>query len=135
MSTGKAALLAALVLKQETIEVNGATFIISEIGATDYIRLWTDKNNQDASGEIDMAKFTPALIACAVVDESGQRVFDNNDIPALERAAYGPLLKIAEVAKRLNGLTGEETKNSDAETIGSLPIDSACSSESATQTI
>jgi hypothetical protein len=130
----KSALLAALALKTEPVVVNGVTFIVSEIGASDYIRIWTDKNFQDAAGNIDMSKFTPALIACAVVDEDGNRVFSDSDVVELSRASYSGSLKIAAVAKRLNGVEGEEIKNSEAGPTDSLPIDSACSSDSDTPT-
>src|ERR1035437_2707765 len=104
-------------LKTEVVELKNGTAIVSQIGAGDYITLWSDPKNQkkDEEGKdvIDMARFTPALIAYSVVDEAGNRLFTEADIDRLAKFAQEPFLKLAEVARRLNGLTGEEAKNSD----------------------
>lgn len=117
MAMNRENLLGAMKLKTEEIEIDGETVIVSEIGSGDYIKLWSDPKNQkkDEEGKdiIDMSRFTPALISYSVVDESGNRVFTDDDIDTLARSAQGPFMKIAEVARRLNGLTGEEAKNSD----------------------
>jgi hypothetical protein len=112
-------------LKTEVVEIEGGEVIVSEIGAADYIKLWSDPKNQKDTGEkvlkdgkeepvlvIDMSKFTPALIAYSVVDEAGNRLFSDADVDAVARSAQGIFLKIAEAARRINGLSGEEQKNS-----------------------
>ena len=95
------------------------------VGLKNYIKLWTDPRNQKVVGnelvngvevpktEVDMARFTPALISYTVTDEAGNRIFSDDDIDILSRSAQGPFLKLAEVARRLNGLSGEEVKNSE----------------------
>lgn len=133
MVLDKSALLSALKLKTEEVEIDGGTVIVSEIGAADYIKLWTDPSNQ-TDGEIDMVKFTPALLACTIVDQDGKRIFSNDDISELSRSAHAPFLKIAEAAKRLNGLSGSEIKNSESSQSDSLYIDSACNSDIGTLT-
>lgn len=105
------ALLAAMELKREEVEIAGGTVLVSEIGATDLINLYTREDLLDGEKKIDMAKFTPALVAYAVVDEQGTRIFSDADIPALEKASPAVFTKLSEAAKRLNGLTGEEQKN------------------------
>ena len=128
MVLDKSAILSALKLKTEEIEINGGSIIVSEIGAADYIKLWTDPANQ-TDGEIDMVKFTPALLAYTIVDENGSRIFSDDDIKELSRSAHAPFLKIAEAAKRLNGLIGDESKNSDSSQSESSSTDSACISD------
>lgn len=113
MSMNKAELLNELRLKTELVKLDdGKEVIVSEVGAADYIKLWTNHNYQ-TDGNIDMAKFTPALLAYSIVDEQNQCVFTDEDIPSLARAAQGPFMKIAEAARRLNGLAGNEAKNSE----------------------
>lgn len=104
-------------LKTEVVTLKNGDAIVSQIGAGDYITLWSDPKNQkkdvDGKDVIDMARFTPALIAYSVVDEAGNRLFTEADIDKLAKFAQEPFLKLAEVARRLNGFTGEEVKNSE----------------------
>jgi hypothetical protein len=111
MTLDRDALLKTMELKKETIEIEGGEAIISEIGASDLIDLYTRKELHDDDGNIIMAKFTPALVAMSVVDESGERLFLDADIPLLEKSAASQFSKLAQVARRLNGLVGDETKN------------------------
>lgn len=120
----KSAILAANSLKTETIEANGVEIIVSEIGAFDLIRI--SQECQDADGELDMQRFSLAMAACSVVDESGNQVFTLEEIGKITRTT---LMRIIEVARRLNGVSGEEVKNSEAGQNDSLLSVSACSSE------
>ena len=104
-------LLKTLELKKETVVLDGGDVIVSEVCAADMMDLYTRKDLQNEAGDITMAKFTPALIAMAVVDEEGKRIFDDSDIPLLEKAAALQFSKLAAVARRLNGLAGDEVKN------------------------
>jgi len=126
MALDRTALLKAMQLKTETVEIEGGEVIVSEIGAADYIKLWSDPKNQKATGEkvikdgkeedvmvIDMSKFTPALIAYSVVDEAGERLFTDEDVAVLGRSSQGIFLKLAEKARKMNGLSGNESKNSE----------------------
>ena len=107
---------------------SGKTVIVSEIGGADYIKLWSDPANQKESGKIliaedgtekpelvvDMSRFTPSLLAYSLVNDNGERLFTDEDIPTLSRLANVPFLKVSEVARKINGLAGEEAKNSKA---------------------
>ena len=104
-------------LKTEVVTLKNGDAIVSQIGGADYIALWSDPKNQkkDENGKdvIDMARFTPALISYSVVDEAGNRLFTEADIEKLARFNSDVFLKLADPARRLNGLSGEEEKNSD----------------------
>ena len=112
MALDRTALLKAMHLKTETVEIEGGEVIVSEIGAADYIKLWSDPKNQKATGEkvikdgkeedvmvIDMSKFTPALIAYSVVDEAGERLFTDEDVAVLGRSSQGIFLKLPSLRK------------------------------------
>lgn len=111
MILNKEELLGKMAPKKETVEIEGGEVIVSEIGATALIELYTRKELQDSEGNWIMSKFTPALVALCVVDDAGNRIFADEDIPQLERAAASQFSKIAQVARRLNGLAGDEVKN------------------------
>lgn len=117
-------ILEAMTLKTERVPLGDGEVIVSEIGGSDYIALWSDPNNQkvnetlmDKDGkpvtEVDMTKFTPALIVKCVVDEAGNRIFADSDVDLIAKGARGPFMAIAESARKLNGMSGEAEKNSD----------------------
>jgi len=111
MPLNKAEILNEMRLKTELVEISkGKEVIVSEIGAADYIKLWTSTSG-DKDGHVDMAEFSPKLVAFCVVDEKGERIFSEDDIPALIRSSNKVFEKLAEVARRLNGISGEEAKN------------------------
>lgn len=111
MFLNRADLLKTLEPKKETVEIDGGDVIITEIGASDLIGLYSNEDFLNESGSLIMNKFTPALVAKCVVDEAGNRIFSDSDIPLLEKASATQFAKIAAVARRLNGLAGTETKN------------------------
>lgn len=116
-------------LKTEVVTLDsGKEVIVSELSATDYAKIWEiegviGEKTVTANGEdgvtVDMNLFTPILLAFAIVDDEGNRVFGDEDIPKLARSASGPFLKIAAVAKRINGLTGDEGNGSEPTQNGS----------------
>lgn len=112
MAMNKAELLNELRLKTELVKLDdGKDVIVSEVGAADYIKLWTNPDYQNGN-TVDMAKLMPAMVAYSVVDDQGQRVFADEDIPAIARSAQGPFMKISDAVRRVNGMVGDEAKNS-----------------------
>lgn len=116
MILDKSGILSAMKLKTETVPFGDGEVIVSEIAAMDYIKLWTESSvetgEKDNEGnpitKIDMSKFTPALLAYSIVDEKGNRLFDDAECSLISRSSHEPFLKLAEVAKRMNGLIGDE---------------------------
>lgn len=119
-------LLETMKLKTEEVELDGGKVIVSELSGPDYIKLYSDPANQKATGRItkvngkdepemtiEMGRFQAALIVYGVVDTDGKRIFKDEDIDLVARGSQGPFLKLAEVARKLNGFNGEEVKNSD----------------------
>lgn len=122
----KAELLNEMRLKTEIVELDGGEVMVSEIGAADYIRLWSENQLAGATdGSIDMAKFTPALVALSVVDDKGNRIFSDDDVALLSRSSHGPFLKLAAAARKVNGLTGDAVKNSEPSPADSSVSESA----------
>lgn len=116
------------ILKTEVVTLpSGKQVIMSGLSGPDYMKLYTDPANQKETGEfeikdgkkesikvLEMGRFQACLIAYGAVNEAGERLFTDEDIPKLVRFAEGPFLKLAEVGRKLNGFGSEEAiKNSD----------------------
>lgn len=104
-------LLKVIEPKQETVGIGGGQVVVRELRATELQDLFKQDGIKGEGDEIIMAKFTPALIAMCVVDENGDRVFSDDDIPILENGGATVITQLAVVARRLNGMAGDEAKN------------------------
>lgn len=113
--TDKKAFFEMAKLKTETVKFgDGNEVIVSELGALDFVDIWNNPDFEADNKEgVDLQKLIPALIVMAVVDEAGARVFSDEDIYELARINRHVYLKIAGVARDLNGL-GVAVKNSEA---------------------
>ena len=70
------------------------------------------------NANVNLANLRAKLVARSIVDESGDRIFEDADIAALGRKSASALNRVYEVAQRLSGITQEDvdelTKNSEA---------------------
>lgn len=60
--------------------------------------------------EMDMSEFRVRLVAKAIVDAEGKRLFSDRDVRALGMKSAVALNRIYEVAERLSGLTSEDVE-------------------------
>lgn len=124
-------------LKTEKVLLKGGEVIMSGVSGPDYIKLYTDPANQKETGEkilengkevpvtsIEMGRFQACLIAYGAVDEAGNRLFSDEDIPRIQRFNQDTFLKLAETARKLNGFGEELVKNSESDQIESPFSDS-----------
>jgi hypothetical protein len=116
----RAAILAASDLPRETVSV-------PEWGGDVLVQGLTAKERDDFEISLSVGKgkdrqdnfrnLRARLVARAVVDESGARLFGDADIAALGSKSASVLQRLFEVAQRLSGFTSadvdELTKNSD----------------------
>lgn len=121
MILNKKQLLTELALKTAKVALGKGEVIVSEIGATDYMDLCllcaidpVAAESDPSQVKVDTKKFNAALIAYAVVDGNGARIFDDEDVPMLMKSSQEPFRKIIESAIRLNGLSGTEGNGSEA---------------------
>jgi hypothetical protein len=115
-------ILAAKDLKQQAVDVPewGGEVIVSEIGAADFMSLWTDPRYMGEDGKNpDIPKLMPALVVRCLVDEEGQRIFSDEDAEMLGRKSPAAFNRIAQAAKDLNGIGDQEqqVKNSEPSTV------------------
>lgn len=62
----------------------------------------------DGSPRINLVNVRARLVALAVVDETGARMFDDADVKALGEKSGVALQRVFEVAQRLSGMTDED---------------------------
>lgn len=94
---------------------------VTEWGTTVYLRTMTgtDREAWEMSafkdGKAVMEQFRAKLLARCIVDNKGERVFSDADIPALSAKSGAVLSRLYDTAAKLNGLTkadvAELTKN------------------------
>lgn len=115
MSMNRESILEAMKLKTEIVEINGSTVIVSEIGAADLFQTWEDKTlkrkNEKGEEEPDTVKFMSKIVVLSVVDEFGNKLFTDNDMPIISNWPRRNIEKIANKAQELSG--AEDAKNSD----------------------
>lgn len=120
MVLNKKKLLSAMALKTKTVKLPEGGVIVSEITADDYLEICNLSadggiESADAQGNIklNMKKFNAALMAYCVVDEKGDRIFDNEDIPLLIKSSQKSFAIIMAGCKEMNGLVGTEGNASE----------------------
>lgn len=107
---GKAAILKAMALKKETVEVEDGQILLTEVSASEYMEVFNSDAAKDDKGEFDGTRFTSLLATRCIVDDEGNRVFADDDAETLRNGSTAIYTKIALAVKRLNGL-GVEEKN------------------------
>lgn len=114
----KAELMAEGKLKTEIVPMgDDKHVVISEVPAIQYATLWGEcASEPDDKGDsvIDMQKFNALLLANSIVDDKGERMFSDEDAPLLAKFGQESFRKMMEVAKKLNGLMGDEGNDSGA---------------------
>lgn len=102
-------------LKTTTVQVDGGEIIISELGASDSFSLFTDPDHKDKEGNLLMSTFGPALVARCVMNEQGDRVFEDDEACKIARLKPTLFAKLLTAAMEINGLSeasvADEAKN------------------------
>lgn len=102
-------------LKSELVKLDEGEVVITELSGPDYMKLYTDPANRklvDGVETMEMGRFQAALIVYGAVDEKNERIFKDEDIEAVMRMSNTVFFKLAEAARKVNGMTGDESKNS-----------------------
>lgn len=99
------------VFKTEAVEISeGKSVTISELDGPDYVRIM-EKHTQD--GKVNIAAFIGTLISACIVDDSGNRMFTEEEYKSA-RIPKSVIDKISEAVKRVNGMVGDEKNDSVA---------------------
>jgi hypothetical protein len=84
----------------ETIEVQGCKLTVRSMSLPDQFRFFALPDDQ--------AERTAWLVVFCTVDEAGNRVFLDEDVPALKSYPCGVILPLAQAAARLSGFTSDD---------------------------
>lgn len=108
MLLDKSAILEADDLKYEDVDVPewGGTVRVRCLTAADRYALLDASLGQD--GTINRQRFVLGILAAAIVNESGERLFTDVEVERLATKSYMALDRLVPVANRLNGLGGEQ---------------------------
>lgn len=110
-------------LETELVEIgDGKSVLVTELNGPDFGDLWTDERFEVEDGGVDVGKMLPILIARTVIDDKGNRIFTDKDAPKIEVMKARIYLKLATVARNLNGIG--VIKNSGAGLEEGSPSDS-----------
>ncbi len=89
--------------------------------------------------KVDLTNMRARLVGLTVIDETGQRLFTDEEADLLGAKSGAALDRVFAVAQKLNGLSGSDveelTKNSSGVPSAASTSDSALSLDSNTQTI
>lgn len=104
MLLDKNSILDANDLKHEDVEVPewGGTVRVRSLTAADRYGLLDA--SLDSGGEINRQKFVLGMLAAAIVDESGDRLFTDGEVLQLSSKSFAALDRLIPVSNRLNGL-------------------------------
>lgn len=116
-------LLKGIFLRQESLDIPelGGRVILQEMSAPDYLT-YQKFLQEDApeKGQVNMQTAYAKMAVRGIVDEKGERVFQDEDVSHLARMPYRILGPIAEAFTRVNGATKEAqeeaVKNSEPST-------------------
>ena len=97
-------ILAKTELKKKSVAVDewGGDIFVSEMSGTMRDAWEQTLREKDASGNLLSPR--AKLVAFTVVDEKGERIFTDEDIPSIGRLSSASLEKVCAVAMELNGL-------------------------------
>jgi len=76
------------------------------------------------NGRVDLRGLKVKLVALTVLDDNGDRLFDDADLPALNKKSASAIDRIFQVAQRLNGLTDKDAKELAGNSDGGQPAGS-----------
>lgn len=100
----------------EEVPFGKGAVIVSELGFNEINALRESPLIKDEKGEFDGFKFIGLLVCYSVRDAKGMRVFEDTDLDAVMAFPRTQYLKLAEAAKKLNGMGEDEVKNSETVT-------------------
>ena len=112
-------------LATEEIEVPalGVSVLVRELTG-EQIEQWKAGNLRTKGGKVigyNLSTSAARLLALAIVDDTGNPIFNANDIASLMRThGAGSIAKIEEAARRLSGLSQDQDEE-DGEGNGSTP--------------
>ena len=121
MVLDKASLLGIMKIKTQVVKFGKDAVTLTELSHAAYQKVFESTFAKDEKGEFDGEKFVAVLVTHCIVDKDGNRLLSDEDSVTLRNGAAGRYLKLATVAKQINGMGDDEEKNFAADRTDSLP--------------
>lgn len=111
-SINRDAVLSQIELDEQRIEIDGyeGEWILRELSGIEQAKLL---KGLQANGQFENDVFSKRLVAACVVDDGGNRIFDEKDVARFPRKLLARLQDVAEDVNKFFEL-GEVEKNSEA---------------------
>lgn len=110
-------------LETVVVSVGSGSVIVSEISGPDYLAACEfakiGDGDTDGNFKLSIHKLNPALLAYGIVDEEGNRIFTDEDIPLLAKRSMKKFEPALVAIKQLNGLLSDEGNVSEPTPNGS----------------
>lgn len=124
MSLSREELLDGTILETAVVPLSIGEVRVIEISAPDYIEICelSKKDGTDVvegTMQIDMRKFDPALLAFGIIDQEGNRIFTNEDIPLLAKRSMKKFEPALKKLKEMSGLIADSGNASEPTLSGS----------------
>lgn len=87
------------------------------------------RKSLNVEGSTPLGRFSATLLAVTIVDENGQRIFEESDLEAIERKNAKVLDGPTAVAMRLNGLGGASVEDAEKNSEATQNADSGSGSQ------
>lgn len=119
MVLDKKGIFAEAVKTSEEVPFGKGKVLVTELGFNEVNTIRESPLIKNEKDEFDGFKFIGLLVVYSVRDAKGNRVFDDSDLEAVMAFPRSQYLKLADTAKKLNGMADDEPKNSEGATTGS----------------
>jgi len=129
----KSAILAADDLKTEDVDVPewGGTVRVCAFSGRERDAFEASLMRGDGKDrKVDLTNMRARLVALTVVDDSGQKVFTQDDVDLLGAKSGAALDRVFSVAQKLNGLSGADVEELTKNSSGAPSADSISASPS-----
>ena len=129
----KSAILAADDLKTEDVDVPewGGTVRVCAFSGRERDAFEASLVRGDGKDrKVDLTNMRARLVALTVVDDSGQKVFTQDDVDLLGAKSGAALDRVFSVAQKLNGLSGADVEELTKNSSGAPSADSISASPS-----
>lgn len=122
----KAAILEAQDLTTELIEVPewGGSLTVRTMTGSERDVFEDSISKATVNGRVDLRGLKVKLVVLTVLDDSGDRLFDDSDMAELNKKSASAIDRIFQVAQRLNGLTNEDVEELAGNSDGGQTADS-----------
>jgi len=102
----------------QEVEVDewGGSVLVSSMTACERDAFEASMLDSKGKGNVKrLQNFRSRFVAACIVDEDGNRLFSDKDIVALGRKSAGPISRLFEVCRELNGMTEEDIEEIEGE--------------------